>query len=162
MRWMNALRNIFRWPSYLFRSRSDGQSKSSVTVTFGHGYEHLTRMRPTPDDETDWRTMTERERAVVLRLLEQPFEGLGDVLRQVATVRVKDFPDSGLWFDAGKGYPPNVGIEAVVTAHASDTDGMMIELIVMLKQGRLYAFDVWKGDGSPIIRPPDPSDLRIT
>jgi hypothetical protein len=117
-------------------------------------------MRPTPDDETDWRTMTERERAVILRLLEQPFEGREDVLQQVATVRVKDFPDSGLWFDAGKGYPPNVGVEAVVTAHTSDTDGVMIELIVMLKQGRLYALDVWKGDGSPIIRPPDPSDLR--
>jgi hypothetical protein len=158
MRVMHTLRNILGRPG--LRSGADLRDPSSITVTFGHGREHLSSLRLT-DDETEWRPLSEREQAVVLRLLEQPFEGRDDVLRQLQTVHVKDFPDRGLWFDAGKGYPPQVGIEAVVTAHTSDTDGMMIEVILMLKQGRLYALDVWKGDGSPIIRPPDPSDLRI-
>jgi hypothetical protein len=118
-------------------------------------------MRPIPDDETEWRTLTEREKAVVLRMLEQPFEGRDDVLQQLETVQAKDFPDCGLWFDACKGYPRDVGIDAVVTAYTSDTDAMGIELILMLKEGRLYALDVWKGDLSPIIQPPNASDLSI-
>ena len=111
----------------------------------------------------DPRPLRASERALLERMLSASPATL-PLLETIVGAIVQDMNDGGMgslrfWQKDGEnrrfgGMP--------VEAHFRDADGMLVIASVIVDQtGAVYELDLWTGDGSPLMRIPEPHEIRI-
>jgi hypothetical protein len=92
-----------------------------------------------------------------------PFEAAVD--RQIRKMRVQDMPDGGMGsikFYRGKPRLESEYGKQIAEAAFQDADGVPVSATLSVdKAGDLFEFDVFKADGSPLVRYPDLSGFKI-
>ena len=115
--------------------------------------------------EQGWRELAGWERALIDRLLVSEFEGRDELQQQLQDCRVRivdkyDDNYGSLEFDVQSG--PLAKTESVVAdGQAQDSDGIPIEVLLFVRDGKLHELEIYKADGTPIIRRPDAANLIV-
>jgi hypothetical protein len=111
---------------------------------------------------SDWRPLSDTEREILQQLFTVSFHGREEVRSQLPSVRVKTIDQYGsLRFDAAPDDAQRVGLYSPVTARSRDSDGGTIELVLLLSEGKLFELDIYKWEGTPILRELQPSEIEI-
>lgn len=122
---------------------------------FGDYYSRLGPPRPLAQAEYDVVAKLARHTAYAAKLLEQ--------LRKA---EVCDMPDGGMgsihFCSRGLGSKERTFGEQIAEGAFTDADGIPVSVTLDLdNHGDLYELDVFKADGSPLVRYPDIADFEI-
>jgi hypothetical protein len=113
-------------------------------------------------NDLEFREMNDTERAILARLLEIPFPGSEDVAEQLQRVLIRQIDDNGtLDFLIRTNAKANVQNSVPVEAEGEDLDGTTIHLLLHVIGGTTRGLEVYKEDGSPVIKMPETSKLRL-
>jgi hypothetical protein len=109
------------------------------------------------------RELRDDERAIIEKLVEDtPYED--KVIGDLARLSVQDMPDGGMGsikFRTRRSKKAIYGQE-IAEGSFQDSDGVPVSVTLSLDDGgELFELDVFKGDGSPLVRYPDTQDLKI-
>lgn len=109
-----------------------------------------------------FRAPSETERGILSRLTEVEFPGRDELKEQLAGAVVRPIDDYGsLEIKAESGPAAEVAKRVPVEAEAADSDSIPVHFLLHVVEGRAIELDVYKADGTPIRRPPEPSNLRV-
>ena len=112
--------------------------------------------------ETDFRPLTENEKKLLEKMLDDAFPGRDELRRQLDSVTAKRVNENGsLELKVGSGPVANGPRTVPTEAWCPDTDGMMIWLLLHVVEGKLFALEIYKEDGSRIMRPPTACSLTL-
>jgi hypothetical protein len=109
------------------------------------------------------RKLSQREKAILDRLLKEPFPGRDELRAQIANARVKAIDEyyGSIEFQVNDGPKAPVLQRVPVDAFSKDADGMLIEVLLHVVDGVVDELEVIKYDGTPIQRHPEASDLTV-
>ena len=109
-----------------------------------------------------YRALSASERQILDRLLGVSFSGREELRQQLADpgVRILDEYDSIELRPKRQAIAP-IGKTVPVEAEAPDADGIMIRYLLFVRDGLAYELQIYKDDGSPIIRRPEAADLTV-
>jgi Domain of unknown function (DUF6984) len=112
------------------------------------------------------RTLKPDESAIIERLLQDPFPGRDELRAQISRSRVKPVEEYGdqygsLEFEVEGGPKAKVTQRVPVDARANDRDGVPIEFLLHVVDGVVRELEIYKADGSPIMKRPAASDLDV-
>ena len=124
-----------------------------MSARLAHYYDQLGPPRDLRDDE----------RALIEKLVEDtPYED--KVIGDLARLSVQDMPDGGMGsikFRTRRSKKAVYG-EQIAEGSFEDADGTPVSVTLSLDDaGELFEFDVFKADGSPLVRYPDTRNLKI-
>jgi hypothetical protein len=110
------------------------------------------------------RDLRDDELAVIRKMISR--SGLEEELEeQLVRMKVQNMPDGGMGSLAFYNGRPRSLLEyggEIAEAAFQDADGVPVSVMLYVdKDGELFELDVFKADGSPLIRYPDPKDLAI-
>lgn len=112
--------------------------------------------------ETDFRPLSESEKQLLERMLDDAFPGRDELRRQLDSVTAKRINENGsLDLKVSSGPVAQVPRRVPTEAWCPDTDGMMIRLLLHVVEGTMYGLEIYKDDGSKIVRPPTASSLTL-
>jgi hypothetical protein len=112
--------------------------------------------------DEDWRTMDIIEQAILLRLLEAFFPGREELMVQLSCCRVRTIDSEGSFsFQVLEGKPAPVNRRIPVEAEVEDTDTIMIHLLLHVVDGWARELEIYKDDGSEILKAIDASKLQL-
>ena len=111
-----------------------------------------------------FRSMTEEEKALLSRLLEMPFEGSRELSKQIAHALVREIAGPGdhlgsIEFRVNNPVVAPVSVSVPVEARGFDEDGVEVDFLLHVRDGRLDTLEVLKADGSPIRSLPEAATL---
>jgi len=114
----------------------------------------------------NWRTMTDRERALVDRLLSRSFPGRDELVAQLQTVTVCRIDCEGSLEFRVSGPLANLANGAPVTGRFVDRQGEelgpAVNILLHVADGRLSELEIYKDDGNKIAESPfDIDPMRI-
>jgi hypothetical protein len=113
-------------------------------------------------NDLEFREMNDTERAIMARLLEIPFPGSEDVADQLQQALIRQIDDNGtLDFLIRTDAKANVQNSVPVEAEGEDLDGTTIHVLLHVIGGITRGLEVYKEDGLPVIKMPEPSTLRL-
>ena len=109
-----------------------------------------------------YRALSQSERDILCRLLEVPFPGREELKEQLVDPDTRTIDE----FDSIELRPKRQILAPVkktvpVEAEAPDADGIMIRYLLFVRDGLAYELQIYKDDGSPIVRRPGVADLRV-
>ncbi|WP_428940190.1 DUF6984 family protein [Fontivita pretiosa] len=109
--------------------------------------------------EDDFREPTSGEQAMLMKLLERPFPGRDALLTQVPRCRVRTLHQDGTFeiYVAGGLEAGNVNQRVPVEVRDADDDGVPVDILLHVVNGRLAELEIVKLDGSPIRKTLDPN-----
>ena len=113
--------------------------------------------------DSEFRPLTDRERGLIDKLLEQEFQGRDELRKQLASVIAKQVIDDGtLSLQCLEG-PPAPGKRSIANeATCTDSDGgLMAVMLFVGSNGMMYLLEIIKYDGTPIIQPPTAENLVL-
>ena len=108
------------------------------------------------------RNLTVREKSILERMLRQLSDDKDPLRAQASAAEVKTIDDEGsLDFSVPATAPRASAIteRVPVTATFNDEDGTPVYILLHLQDGRLSELEVYKADGSKILRQPVPEEL---
>lgn len=112
--------------------------------------------------EPGFRPLTENEKKLLERMLDDAFPGRDELRRQLDSATAKRVNENGsLDLKVGSGPVAKVLRRVPTEAWCPDTDGMMIRLLLHVVEGKLFGLEIYKDDGSRIMRPPTASSLTL-
>lgn len=112
--------------------------------------------------EERFREPNDYERALFAKLVEQEFPGRPEVGIQLRTAKVRRIDTLGcLEFAASEVSPAVVRRSVPVEAEGEDEDGITVHFLLHIVDGFLDLLEIYKEDGSGVIRLPEPSQLRL-
>jgi uncharacterized protein DUF6984 len=123
---------------------------------FGDYYSRLGPPRP----------LTRAEYDVVAKLVRNAPHAR-KLLSQLDNAEVRDMPDGGMgsihfWLPPSASKRRRLGKHIIAEGSFTDADGTPVSVVLDVDDhGHLYELDVFKADGSPLIRYPDIADLEI-
>jgi hypothetical protein len=106
------------------------------------------------------RSLSDAEHSLIAKLVKNTAHE-HKVLEQLCNALVQDMPDGGMG---------SIKFQAEKTAYGKqiaegafrDADGVLVSVTLMLDHaGHLFELDVFKADGSPLVRYPDLDDFEI-
>jgi hypothetical protein len=110
---------------------------------------------------SEFRPLAQWERDLLDRLLEADFPGRDEVREQLASCLVREYDEHGcLEFAVQSDVKAPVEMTVPVEVMADDADGIPIELLLFVKDGKVSELEFNKADGSPIIRMPSREEWR--
>jgi len=110
----------------------------------------------------DYRPLTENERAILDVLLQVPFAGRDEVRQQLEDCLVKRIDGEGsLEFIVTKDVRAPVTTRIPVEGEMVDEDGIPVRLLLHVVEDTVRELEIYKGDGSPLIKTLTPSGLRL-
>ena len=102
------------------------------------------------------------ERAVLDRLLDEPFPGRDEISEQLEGCSVQTIDEEGSVRLMPRKHIKAEVLQSVPTeAEAEDLDGMTIHALLHVKEGVANLLEFYKDDGSPIVQLPDPEKWRV-
>jgi hypothetical protein len=108
------------------------------------------------------RSLSDVEHSLIARLVRNtPHEN--KVLEQLCNALVQDMPDGGMGSIKFQKKTPKTDYEEQIAEGAFwDADGVPVSVTLMVDSaGHLFELDVFKADGSPLVRYPDLDDFEI-
>ena len=108
-----------------------------------------------------WRQATRYERALLDRLLEPEFPGANELRQQLSGARVRTIDSEGSLELAVSSGPVARADSVVMNGTYLDLDGVPVEILVHVRDGRLAELEIYKADGTPIRRRPEPLGLEL-
>jgi len=108
------------------------------------------------------RPLRKEEKALITKLVTgTPFEA--EILPLISGVRVRDMPDGGMGSIKFRQRPKKPGLgKAIAEGAFRDADGVPVSVTLNLDgDGELLDLDVFKADFSPLVRYPDPDDIKV-
>lgn len=112
---------------------------------------------------TTFRELSALERGILAVLLSHDFPGRTQVKQQLARARVREVDEEGsLEFDVKDAPRAPVTHRVPTEASYSDADGGRVNLLLHVVEGVVCELEVYKDDGSTIIRRPEPERLSLT
>ena len=117
--------------------------------------------------EPEYRAMTPSEKGLLLKLLELSFPGSTELRLQLSNALVSSLGETGsLFFDVRSELVAPVKHRVPVEAWYSDVDtdplvGPFVRILLHVVAGKLFELEIYKDDGSAIIKKPMLNELRI-
>jgi hypothetical protein len=117
--------------------------------------------------ESEYRAPSEREMALLHRLLGVPFLGRDELVQQLSDLRVRRIDEDGSFaLLVTKGVRAPVRERIPVEARYKDVDvepenGPYVYALLHVVDGRMTELEIFKEDGSPIIEQPNPETLEV-
>jgi hypothetical protein len=110
------------------------------------------------------RELRDEERAMLIKMIAgTPFEE--SIAALLSEMRVQDMPDGGMGSIKFYNSKPRSELEygkQIAEASFQDADGVPVSATLSVdKDGNLFELDLFKADGSPLVRYPDLDDLQI-
>lgn len=113
-------------------------------------------------EDTTFRAFKARERGLLERLLDCEFQGRDQLRLQLNSTDAKQVDEDGtllLRCDTSSAAP--VKFRVPVEGMCTDADGVGICILLHVKDGFMHMLEIIKDDGSPILNPPNASDLVV-
>ena len=108
------------------------------------------------------RELTSEEGRLLSRLISEDFPGRDAIARQVRRCLVRPLDrDGSLEFQVAPGEKADVKSRIPVEGSFEDADGVTIHVLLHVVDGQINELELYKDDGSPIVRAPDPATLRL-
>lgn len=109
-----------------------------------------------------YRPLTDWEKRVVLRLLEPAFPGRDALLAQVEDLVARPIDENGSLEFQRLAPPKNPPHSLIPTeGEALDVDSTAIHYLMFSLDGNLDMLEVYKDDSSPVVRHPDPKEIKV-
>lgn len=109
-----------------------------------------------------FRDLTTGELQIVTRLLQEPFEGHDDLIRQLRNAQVKQVDANGsLVFRVGGPSAAQISERVPVEAEAPDVDGVPIHVLLHVIDGLLAELELYRNDLGPVIEFPTAAMLSV-
>jgi hypothetical protein len=110
--------------------------------------------------------MTAEETAVVGKLLEAPFQGSRELAAQVAHALVREIAGPGdhcgsIEFKVENDAHAPVAVSVPAEARGVDEDGVEVDFLLHVRDGRLDTLEILKADGTAIKRLPKAKTLVV-
>lgn len=109
--------------------------------------------------DSEWRPLTDRERAILDRLFECDFVDRDELRPQLDGLTCKvidkyedDYGSLEFRLD-GRGAPTGMGCP-LVEGEYRDEDGVPISIVLHVRDGQLWELEIFKADGGRIIKTP--------
>jgi hypothetical protein len=103
------------------------------------------------------------ERALIQRLLSEPFPGSAEIGKQLDTALVRKIDAEGsLEFNVAEQAQAMVVHRVPVEGTYCDRDGLPVHLLLHVIDGRARELEIFKADGSEISTPATPDALTLT
>ena len=113
-------------------------------------------------NDPEFRELNHTERAIVAHLLKIPFPGSEDVAEQFQHALIRRLDDNGsVDFLIKTDTKARVQNRVPVEAEGEDLDGTTIHVLLHVIGGIARGLEVYKEDGSSVIKMPEPSKLRL-
>lgn len=107
------------------------------------------------DSNAPSRRPTEREFALLSRLVGSEFDGAAALAQQLATTLVTRLDEDGsLRLDPGDTIPAAVKRRIPVEASYPDADGVIVHVLLHIIEGRLDELEVYREDSGRVLVPP--------
>lgn len=109
-----------------------------------------------------FRPLTRTEEAIFGVLLEAPFPGRDEIRQQLTASLVRTINGEGsLEFRVSSDVRAPVTARIPVQAEMKDEDGVPVRILLHIVGGILRELEVYKGDGSRLIKRLTPSGMRL-
>jgi quinol monooxygenase YgiN len=132
-------------------------------------------------NSSSFRNLTDYERSLIGRLLEEDFAGRATLASQIEEALVRQLDEHGclefsvkrdivvrqldehgcLEFSVKRDIVANVKDRIPTEGEFKDTDGVAIHVLLHVVKGKVDELEIYKDDGSPVVRMPDPAGLRL-
>lgn len=113
-------------------------------------------------NDPKFREMNSTERALVAHLLEIPFPGSEVLAEQLHQALIRRLDDNGsVDFLIKTDTKASVQNSVPVEVEGEDLDGTTIHVLLHVIEGIARGLEVYKDDGSSVIKMPEPSKLRL-
>jgi hypothetical protein len=113
-------------------------------------------------NSSSFRNLTDYERSLIGRLLEEDFAGRATLASQIEEALVRQLDEHGcLEFSVKRDIVANVKDRIPTEREFKDTDGVAIHVLLHVVKGKVDELEIYKDDGSPVVRMPDPAGLRL-
>jgi hypothetical protein len=109
----------------------------------------------------NYHPQTKSELKLVTALLAEPFPGRDELHRQLDTARARPIDADGCIELETDGPSAFVDHRVPVTGTTKDVDGMGIDVLLHVVDGRMSEVEIYRHDGAPLKRPVDPSSLVL-
>jgi hypothetical protein len=109
----------------------------------------------------DLRPLSEAERAIITRLLSLDFPGRDGLAEQLRSASVRPVDEYGSLAIETSGRPASVHKRIPVEAEGRDEDGVAVYLLLHVVDGLASELEIYKADGSPLLRKVDASSLQV-
>jgi hypothetical protein len=112
--------------------------------------------------DSDFRPLKPAERALLEKLLDCEFPGRDELRRQLDSVAAQQVYDDGtLALRVASGQPAAVKGRVPTEGMCPDVDGVMIAVLLHVVNGMMDELEIFKWDGSDIVRPPAAAELVL-
>jgi hypothetical protein len=113
--------------------------------------------------DLEFRALTDRERALLTKLLEVEFNGCAELRSQLTTVTAKQVDEDGtLELHCVSGPPALTKYRPVADGRCKDSDGADIWLTLHVDDaGFMWRLEIIKSGESAVLRPPSAADLAV-
>jgi hypothetical protein len=124
---------------------------------------HESKGRENKRMQSAFREPTTAEQRLIQRLLDVDFVGKGEVGLQLTGARVRQIDEDGsLEFEPNiAAVPALVAKRVPVEAEGRDEDGIGVHFLLHVVEGSVKELEIYKNDGSPVRRIPDPDSLTL-
>ena len=114
-------------------------------------------------EESDFRELSSKEKLLFQRLLEADFPGKREVAAQLNSCRARTLdPEGSIELDPGTDFgKASVDKRIPVEAEGVDEDSILVHVLLHVVNGVIKELEIYKDDGSPIRRLPNPHDLKL-
>lgn len=112
--------------------------------------------------DSDFRPPRPNERELLGKLLEGDFPGREELCTQLESVTVKEIDEDGsLALAVASGPKAPVRHRVPTEGMCPDGDGKMVFVLLHVVNGTMNELEIFKEDGSKILRPPAARDLNL-
>jgi hypothetical protein len=117
--------------------------------------------------EEDFRPISEKERAILQRLLKHNFRGHQDLERQLEGLLARQIDEEGslrlkVVSKVKASIPGGVAVEGRYSDSTSaDPGSPHVDILLRVGDGQMRMLERYKDDSSPIGKEPDPAELQL-
>jgi uncharacterized protein DUF6984 len=112
--------------------------------------------------DSEFRSLTDHERALLEKLLELHFPGRDELRQQMSSVTAKQvMVDGTLRLKCDPNPRAPVKCRVPTQGWCPDADGVRINVLLHVVDGAMRELEIFKDDSSEIRRPPSPSELVL-
>ncbi len=111
---------------------------------------------------TSFRQLDASEMGLLEKLLAREFPGRDALRLQLSSVSARQIDENGsLELRTGENIEADIEIGCPTEGTCEDSDDGVIAVLLHVKNGRMHLLEIFKEDGSEILRPPKAENLAV-